>query len=663
MSVLLSSSSSTTNTHPSYFPPPPPHHHHINGNLSPTTKSISSINRLTSKLNENNNGNMENDHVPFGVVNSMKQRLLDKANESLLLNNNSTFNRYSLSKPPPSRLSSNENLFQTKSSISSLKHTTRLSYSQDNLLNNNNNNTEQFTSYLQPKQDVIIVERTKSTDENISTYRHSYTELHMDEVPKPGTVTTVKNMFERQIRLSRYDSDKLPNTLLPNNSRINNQHREILSPSRSRSISPNDMALRQRRATTIYSSNLPSTPLSLPVTTLYPDVVISHTPPTSMHIETNKIINEQSVLNIHNENKKKTFPLNIITDETTVNNNNNNNNNDNRPNLLLPTTSSSDTSDYQPLDFKSRLALFNRTNTIERSNVNSHVSTNIKKTSNHNNSVPSPPNFLTKPIVHHHYLEKKDISVDSIVHSVANSTKSVTFFGGLKINSNVQSTLPASIIPPPLLITKDEQSSISTSVDLLHAPDVIGGDVKLSKSSIFSGTKKDVRVQFIDNVDTFEYPSFTVVMAEFGNTDSDDDDNDDDDDENDLSIENDKNCMKKFPIDENINDQIDDVDDDELERLASINARFNSNNLNEEPLQSKGTLHTFRPAYIDQYELGTQNNSLTNSDSSDRFSREKYFSSSTNFSNHSTLKQEKSMFDMTNNIQWSSMSTTTDLLF
>ncbi|CAF3680640.1 unnamed protein product [Rotaria sp. Silwood1] len=63
-----------------------------------------------------------------------------------------------------------------------------------------------------------------------------------------GTVTTVKNMFERQIRLSRYDSDKLSNTLLPNNSRINSQHREInISPSRSRSISPNDMALRQRR--------------------------------------------------------------------------------------------------------------------------------------------------------------------------------------------------------------------------------------------------------------------------------------------------------------------------------------------------------------------------------------------------------------------------------
>ncbi|CAF3529895.1 unnamed protein product [Rotaria sp. Silwood1] len=295
-------------------------------------------------------------------------------------------------------------------------------------------------------------------------------------------------MFERQIRLSRYDSDKLSNTLLPNNSRMNSQQREIIiSPSRSRSISPNDMALRQRRTTIIHTSNQSSTPLSLPVTTSYPDVVISHTPPTSIHIETNKILNEQSVINIYNQkNEKKLASLNIITDETTTNNNNNNI----RPNLLLSTTSSSDTSDYQPLDFKSRLALFNRTNTIERSNINSFVSTNIKKNSNRTNSVPSPPNFLTKPILHHHHLEKKDTSLDSIVRSVVNSTKSVTFFGGIKVNNDVQSTLPASIIPPPLPIIKDEQLSTLTLIDLLQIPDVIGGNIKLNKSSIFSGTRK-----------------------------------------------------------------------------------------------------------------------------------------------------------------------------
>ncbi len=54
-------------------------------------------------------------------------------------------------------------------------------------------------------------------------------------------------MFERQIRLSRYDADKLFNSSTPGSSRVSSQHREISSPTRSRSISPNDMALRQRR--------------------------------------------------------------------------------------------------------------------------------------------------------------------------------------------------------------------------------------------------------------------------------------------------------------------------------------------------------------------------------------------------------------------------------
>jgi hypothetical protein len=53
-------------------------------------------------------------------------------------------------------------------------------------------------------------------------------------------------------------------------------------------------------------------------------------------------------------------------------------------------------------------------------------------------------------------------------------------------------------------------------------------------------------------------------MAENGSTDS---DNENDDDDKNL---------------------IDDVDDDELERLARINAKFNSNNLTQKPLEPKG---------------------------------------------------------------------------
>jgi hypothetical protein len=273
-------------------------------------------------------------------------------------------------------------------------------------------------------------------------------------------------MFERQIRLSRFDSDKVSNTSVPPASRV---HRDILSPNRSRSISPNDMALRQRRTVALHTS----TTVSLPVPTSYPDLVISHTPPISSH-------NEHSIINTQNENKKKDIPLNTTTDETAIINSD-----FNRPNQLLSSTSLSDMDDYQPLDFKSRLALFNHTNTIERPNEHSQISTNIKKPSN-----PLPlPNFLTKPVVHRH-LDKKDVPSDSIAGSFTNTNKAVTFFGGTKVHENTRSTLPTSIPAPPPSIINEEQLTISTSVDLFHAPDVIGGNVKLNKSSIFSGVKK-----------------------------------------------------------------------------------------------------------------------------------------------------------------------------
>jgi hypothetical protein len=153
MSVLVPSYPSSNNSH--FFS-----HRRINGSHSQSNKHMS----LPPS-------NFDNDQVPFGVVNSMKQRLLDKFNESLLLN--TTVLKSSV---------------QTKSnsSSSSLKQTTRLSRSHDNLLNNNH--TEQFTSYLQPKQELIIVDRTISNEEKLATHRLSYTELHIDEVPKPGKI-------------------------------------------------------------------------------------------------------------------------------------------------------------------------------------------------------------------------------------------------------------------------------------------------------------------------------------------------------------------------------------------------------------------------------------------------------------------------------------------
>jgi hypothetical protein len=193
-----------------------------------TTSTLKS-NSMSMKSIEND---PESDHVPFGVVNSMKQRLLNKVNESYLINHNSNMTRASLSKPA-SRLSSNENLLQTRNLPSPLKTTIRLSRSQDNLSNTDHDYQQQssstlgqstliepFMSYLQPKQDVIIVETTTNPNqENIddvdrhhqltavddddgklragqkmAMHRQSYTELHRDEAPKPGMLLLSKNL-------------------------------------------------------------------------------------------------------------------------------------------------------------------------------------------------------------------------------------------------------------------------------------------------------------------------------------------------------------------------------------------------------------------------------------------------------------------------------------
>lgn len=93
--------------------------------------------------------------------------------------------------------------------------------------------------------------------------------------------------------------------------------------------------------------------------------------------------------------------------------------------------------------------------------------------------------------------------------------------------------------------------------------------------------------------------------------------NEESDDENDMEIDDDlpnvtsnisnnntdnenHNGLKSYTMEKKIennddqlidtNNNIDDVDDDELERLARINAEYNTNNLSEKPLKPKGKL-------------------------------------------------------------------------
>ena len=324
-------------------------------------------------------------------------------------------------------------------------------------------------------------------------------------------------MFERQIRLSRYDADKLFTATAPAGPRMSSQHRDASSPARSRSMSPNDMALRQRR-TNVSGPSVPlmSTALSLPVPTSYPDLVISHTPPT----EPSKSVNEPALLNTHGESlpshhqgipkEKKPFapmrntiphePLTVIVDESSYSPTHHQ-----RPNLLLPSTLS-EAVDSQPLDFKSRLALFNRTNTqVSNENVVTATPTPIATITTKKPVAPTNapvPNYLTKPSAHHPprplVEERKDTQPEpvtnsplpvSVSRSVVNTAKAVTFFGGSKLNSNTKSSLPNSIPAPPIPPTTNGKTE-SVSMDLLRAPDIIGGNIKLTKSSIFSGARK-----------------------------------------------------------------------------------------------------------------------------------------------------------------------------
>lgn len=232
-------------------------------------------------------------------------------------------------------------------------------------------------------------------------------------------------MFERQIRLSRSDQKRTSSK----------QRDELRSSTRSRSISPNDMALRQRR-----------TAASLPVSTSYPDLIISHTPVTTAPTK-EIVIKAERVECIESD----------------------------RPTISSPSNQSSDTIDSpRTLDFKSRLALFNGANSIKQSDEHLLNSNNSIKPSQ-----TSPSSFLTKPVVHRHQVEKPDPL------SLVQTAKSVTFFGGTKVTDYTQLILSPAIEPlQPVTNIED------ASFELFDIPEFIGGNVKLNKSSIFSGNRK-----------------------------------------------------------------------------------------------------------------------------------------------------------------------------
>lgn len=288
---------------------------------------------------------------------------------------------------------------------------------------------------------------------------------------RSGTVITVKNMFERQIRMSRSDTER---TLHPPSS--SSSRNNLLNPTRSRSISPNDMAFRQRRAT-VTGSPSTSNGAPLPVSSTYPDLVISHTPTAPSQRDIKKPSVELSINNLPNDEIKR--------DDCMSNMHMNGDSRDHNPS---PTPlAASDTVHYEPLNFKSRLALFNRPDPIERTVEQSPSLNNIKKPSSAPHSTQPPANFLTKPVLHHSS-EKTKSSTEAILSSAARvlgvPAKGITFFGGVKLDDDVQLPLAVPLVSP-LPPKRNDASTVSS-----QTPDVIGGHVKLDKSSLFSGIKK-----------------------------------------------------------------------------------------------------------------------------------------------------------------------------
>ena len=132
-------------------------------------------NRSILKTNQDENEEIPNDQVPFGVVNSMRQRFLQKINESLP----NYLNGYGKQRSKSKNFNGHKNLLQQKSSS---KYPSHLSQSHEHLYTQQN---DLLNGYLKPKLDVIIIEQN-TDDQQPSTARCSHNEVKSEEVPRPG---------------------------------------------------------------------------------------------------------------------------------------------------------------------------------------------------------------------------------------------------------------------------------------------------------------------------------------------------------------------------------------------------------------------------------------------------------------------------------------------
>ena len=245
-------------------------------------------------------------------------------------------------------------------------------------------------------------------------------------------------MFERQIRMSRADTDQHYPT------KHSHLHHSQWNSVRSRSISPNDMAIRQRRATiTISTSNVSN--VSKPITNPIPDVIISHTPNPIPSVP----LNSQRPLAVRRTSSLLDIRFNTPNDG-----------NHQTENL---SSTPSDTTDNELLDFKKRLALFNQVNGSESNEKNSSLS---------NESNSNGWSVQTESMAKNFPVEELRFNTQTNITTLLRTTlvpeKPVTYYGGTKFEENLKSFM----LPSP-------------SIRLIS--------VRNRKSSIHSGVKKVIR--------------------------------------------------------------------------------------------------------------------------------------------------------------------------
>lgn len=348
-------------------------------------------------------------------------------------------------------------------------------------------------------------------------------EINKDELPKPNFVSSVKNLFEKQISTNSTDNlNSLNNNI--NTSNLNNLRQTTNKSKQRQSLietlnSPTDRIIKSNIKKSVSIESLVDR-LKQNGTLVY-----EHNEKENIEIQTQpeksfNLYHHQDYVNTNNHNK----PLSIVSLNT---------------NEL----------DDKALSFKERKEIFskNSQNLTDTINVNNN-STTSNKSQNINtkrqkielqidlNNESSDYNLNDEDSMSSNSSKQDDeslqadtvLSVTDILNSATENQKNkksktpvkvVTFYGGEEIKDvkklNIQTK-------PQIL----NQTSNSTNNNSNDAPffEFIGAGIKLEKSNLVTTNMQQIkrkngtslRVNFVDTAETYEYPSYEFMLIELG---------------------------------------------------------------------------------------------------------------------------------------------------